>query len=420
MRIAILLVLTLVFSSFSVFAQKKLVFTDQAYEEQIKTIMLYPASEAARANLQPAAVPFQKQNLLLEFDDIQDSRNNYSAKLIHCTYNWTKSTLMDLDFMSEYNEITLDDYENSSSLFLPYVHYRFEVPRVKIPGNYLLIIYRDGDKEDLILSKRMMVYDPRAGLMQDNQLLGNGALQATNQQINFTVSYQGLQVLNPMEMIHVVIRQNQRWDNARMDVKPSFIREDVSQLEYRFFDQDKQFSAGNEFRFVDFRSLNFPGQNTGTLNRSTKPFELYVQPEKSREGLAYAQYKDLNGRYAIENTDYQDGYVSGNYIFVNFQLTTRQVNGEVYVNGALNNWQRNDDNRMTYNPAKSAYEARMLLKQGWYNYEYWTESKTLPGNYLEGSHFETENIYDVLVYYKSLQPNADLLIGYFSIAVNPR
>ena len=55
----------------------------------------------------------------------------------------------------------------------------------------------------------MMVYDPRAGLMQDNQLLGNGALQATNQQINFTVSYQGLQVLNPMEMIHVVIRQNQ-------------------------------------------------------------------------------------------------------------------------------------------------------------------------------------------------------------------
>jgi len=418
MRIALLFLLSALFLSAK--AQKQLFFDDRAYEEQIKTILLYPASETTRANLLPAAAPLQQQNLLLEFDDIQDSRNNYYAKLIHCNYDWTKSSLMDLDFMTQYNETTINDYENSSGFFLPYVHYKLEVPRVKLPGNYLLIVYRDGDKNDLILSKRMMIYDPRAGLVQDNQMSGTGALKATNQQINFTISYQGLQVINPMESIHVTIRQNQRWDNARMNVQPSFIREDISQLEYRFFDQDKQFSAGNEFRFVDFRSLNFPGQNTGTLNRSVKPFELYVQPEKSREGLAYAQYSDLNGGYAIENSDYQDAYVSGNYIFVNFLLNAKQVNGEVYINGALNNWQRNDDNRMTYNAAKSAYEGRMLLKQGWYNYEYWVESKTLPGNYLEGSHFETENTYDILVYYKSLQPSADLLIGYFSMDINPR
>src|SRR4051812_41737447 len=106
----------------SVFAQKRLAFVDQAYEEQIKTILLYPSSETARANLLPAAVPVQRQNLLLEFDDIQDSKNNYYAKLIHCNYDWTKSNLMDLDFMSEYNEITINDYQFSSSLFLPYVH----------------------------------------------------------------------------------------------------------------------------------------------------------------------------------------------------------------------------------------------------------------------------------------------------------
>ena len=416
------LVILCLFSIISLFisAQKKLSFEDKAYEEQIKTIMLYPVLEGTRANLLPAAAPLQQQNLVLEFDDIQDSRNNYYAKLIHCNYDWTKSSLMDLDFMTQYNETILNDYENSSSFFLPYLHYKFEVPRVKLPGNYLLIVYRDGDKEDLILSKRIMIYDPRAGLVQDNQLSGAGTLKASNQQINFTISYQGLQVINPMESIHVVIRQNQRWDNARMDVKPSFIREDINQLEYRFFDQDKQFNAGNEFRFVDFRSLNFPGQNTGTLNRSVKPFELYVQAEKSREGLAYSQYRDLNGGYAIENSDYQDANVSGNYIFVNFTLNTKQVNGDVYINGALNNWQRNDENKMTYNTTTSAYEGRMILKQGWYNYEYWVDSNTLPGSYLEGSHFETENTYDILVYYKSLLPNADLLIGYFNMDVNPR
>jgi hypothetical protein len=421
----ILLMKTLSFFIFlftSVFsqAQKELSYTDREYEEQIKTVVLRPET-SSRNSLLSAVAPLGQQNLILEFDDIQDSKDNYYAKLIHCNYDWTKSSLMDLDFMSVYNETNVNDYQFSSSLYMPYVHYRFPVPAVKIPGNYLVIVYRDGDKNDLILSKRMMIFDNRVAMAKDNQLAGTGTLRATNQQINFTLNYQNVQVLNPMENIRVMIRQNQRWDNVRKEVKPSFIREDISELEFRFFDQDKQFDAGNEFRFVDFRSLNFPGQNTGSLNRGVKPFELYVQPDKSREGMAYAQYRDLNGGYYIENSDYQEGNITGNYLFVNFQLSTpKPISGEVYINGALCNWHRSEENKMTYNAAKSAYEGRMLLKQGWYNYQYWVESKTLPGNFFEGSHFETENYYDVLVYYKSLQPNADLLIGYFGIPVNSR
>ena len=41
-------------------------------------------------------------------------------------------------------------------------------------------------------------------------------------------------------------------------------------------------------------------------------------------------------------------------------------------------------------------------------------------NQIEGNHFETENMYEVLVYYRPFQPNADLLIGYFVIPVNQR
>jgi hypothetical protein len=405
----------------SLLSQKKLSFTDQSYEDQIKTIMVYPESNAARANLLPAAISFMQQSLILEFDDIQDSKDTYYAKLLHCNYDWTPSTLRDLDFIQTYNEVTINDYQYSSGLFLPYVHYRYRIPPVKIPGNYLLIVYRNGDRNDLILSKRIMIYNNQVGLVRDDQLAGAGTLRSTNQQLNFVISYEDVEILNPMENIHVVIRQNQRWDNARMDVKPSFLRDDLSQLEYRFFDQDKQFGGGNEFRFVDFRSLNFPGQNTGKLDRSQKPFELFIQPDKSKESMAYAQYRDLNGGYAIENLDYDEPYITCNYLLVNFTLNSPQpVNGTVYVNGALNNWQRNDDNKMTYNSSKGAYECRMILKQGWYNYQYWVESKTLPGDYFEGSHFETENYYDVLVYYKPFQPNADLLIGYFGIPVNPR
>lgn len=393
--------LLLLLSHFSV-AQKNLLYRDMVYEPQIKTVQLFP-------------------DLSIEFDDLQDNRNNYYVKLIHCNYDWTKSSLQDLDFLNEYNEFTINEYANSNNIYPAYVHYRFQIPNVKIPGNYLLILYRDGDKSDLIISKRFFVADNQVSLKKDNSFVGAGTLRTTNQQLNFSINYETIEILNPLESVHVVIRQNKRWDNARMEVKPSFIREDASELEYRFFDQDKHFNAGNEFRFVDFRSLNFPGINTGKLDRTVKPFQLTVQLDKSRSLQAYAQYPDINGEYNIENQDFGEPATSGNYIETIFSLqTSKQIEGDVYIIGAFNNWIRDEENRMTYNSVKGVYESALYLKQGFYNYEYFVESPQISSDYFEGSHYETENVYEVLVYYKPFRPNADLLIGYFVLPVNPR
>jgi len=382
------------------FAQKTLLYSDWVYEPQIKTVQLLP-------------------DLSIEFDDLQDNRNNYYAKLIHCNYDWTKSSLQDLDFLEVYNEFTLNEYENSSSLYSAYVHYRFQIPKVKLPGNYLLIIYRDGDKSDLILSKRFFVPDNQTTLQKDNSFSGSGRLNTSNQQLNFILRYGNLNILNPMESVHVVIRQNQRWDNARMNVKPSFVREDASELEYRFFDEDKHFNAGNEFRFVDFRSLNFPGVNTGKFDRTIKPYQLTVQLDKSRGGGAYALYADANGTYRIENLDNPEPAVSGNYVKTTFSLLSKPIDGEVYIIGAFNNWVRDEENKMTYNSGKGVYESTLFLKQGFYNYAYTVENSSLPPDYFEGSHFETENVYEVFMYYRPYRPNADLLVGYFILPVNP-
>ena len=382
-------------------AQKTLSFTDKVYEPQIKTV--------------------QQVGSFLEFDDLRDQRSNYYVKLIHCNYDWTKSNLSNLEFMDDYNEFNITDYVFSSSTHINYVHYHFEIPPVKLPGNYLLIVYRDGNERDLVLSRRFFRAENRMAMVNNNQLFGGGALRSSNQQLNFTLSYNGFQIINPMSSVHVVIRQNQRWDNARMEVEPSFIRENESQLEYRFTDQDNQFSAGNEFRFVDFRSLIYPGQNTGAMDRSVRPYSLTVQPDKSREYAAYSQYKDINGSYLIENQDNRDPIITGNYLNVTFLLnTTQPINGNVYVAGAFNNWDRNKENLMKFDPDKGAYQATLLLKQGKYDYQYLVDDKQLSLNYFEGDHFETENVYEILVYYKPFQPNADLLVGYYVIPVNPR
>ena len=402
----------------SLFGQvKKLLLQDAVYEENIKTVMVYPPATGTRDNLQPAVATLAQQNLLLEFDDIQESKYNYYARIIHCNSDWTKSQLLDLDFMPVYNEFNINDYQFSNNTYLPFVHYRFPIPRVKLPGNYVLMIYRDGNKDDVILTARFMIYATQVTLAPNNNLVGNSALSGGNQQINFTIDYRDLDVFNAMDNFKVVIRQNQRWDNARFTVKPSFIREDIKQLEYRFFDQDKQWLAGNEFRFVDFRSLISPGRNTAKIDRNEKPFVLTVAEDRSREGQAYAQYADLDGNYAIENLDYRvEPQLSSQYIFVDFTLRTDQLQGaNVYVIGNYNHYARTAENRMTYNKATSSYESSIILKQGWYDYTYYVESPTLPSTYFEGSHYQTENFYDVFVYYKSLTPMADLLVGYFVV-----
>jgi hypothetical protein len=203
------------------------------------------------------------------------------------------------------------------------------------------------------------------------------------------------------------------------DVKPSFVREIEKQLEYRFFDEAKMFKGGNEFRFFDLRSLNSPGRNVASVNKMVKPYEVYLEKDKPRTSQAYAQYLDYNGGFIPRNLDYRDESFN-NYSQVNFTLTSKQLPGNVYVIGKFCNWNTLEENLMQFDSVKQEYHAGLLLKQGWYDYQYLVASNKLPPYYLEGSHFETENSYEILVYYRALQPRADLLVGYIKLEKNQR
>lgn len=392
---------------------------DMAYEPKIRTITLHPANADVQATLQPAITQLGQWNLTLSFDDLRAERDSYYAKIIHCNYDWSASALQELDFMTEYNEFAITNFEFSVDTHIPYVHYWLNLPPVKLPGNYVVVVYRESNKEDIILTKRFMVFDTRISFENEANLIGAGRVASLNQQINFTINYKNLEVINPLENIKVAIRQNQRWDNMATDIRPSFVREIEKQLEYRFFDDSKMFKGGNEFRFFDIRSLNYPGRNVATVIKNVKPFEIYIGGDKTRAGESYAQYLDLNGGFMIDNLDYRDANYS-NYANVHFTLSSKPLPGEVFVTGAFNYWNLNDENRMTYDSSRQTYRTNFLLKQGWYDYQYLIKSKQLPPYALEGSHFETENMYEILVYYRPFKPNADLLIGYVRLEKNAR
>jgi hypothetical protein len=260
---------------------------DYAYEHQIRTAVVRPAFSIPQAFLEPAVTRLGQWNLMLEFDDLHTARENYYIRIVHCNRDWTRSDLQDLDFMSEFNELPVNNAEFSVDTYIPYIHYWINLPAVKLPGNYLVVAYRGSDKNDIILSKRFMVYDTRVSFENERNLIGAGSIASLNQQINFTLSYKNLDIINPLENVNVVIRQNQRWDNMATDIKPSFVREIEKQLEYRFFDEAKMFKGGNEFRFFDIRSLNSPGRNIASVNKMVKPVEVYIIRDKSRASEAY-------------------------------------------------------------------------------------------------------------------------------------
>lgn len=399
---------------------KAMRFIDFAYEPQIRTIVIRPGFEDPSTYLEPAVTSMGEWNLILEFDDLRDQREDYYARIIHCNYDWTRSNLMDLDFLTDFNEFPINNFEFSVDTHMPYVHYWINLPPVKLPGNYMVVVYRGTDKNDIILSKRFMVYDSRVTFENEQSLIGAGSIASLNQQINFTVNYKNLEVINPMENINVNIRQNRRWDNMATDIRPSFIREIEKELEYRFFEPEKMFKGGNEFRFFDLRSLLYPGRNVARVVKNTKPYEVYIEKDKSRADEVYSQLPDINGGFIPDNLDYPDPAFT-NYAYVNFTLAPpKHYPGNVFVTGAFNYWNLNELNKMRYDSLRNEYTARILLKQGWYDYQYIVQSPDVPPYVLEGTHFQTENLYEILVYYRPFQPQADLLIGYLRLQRNPR
>jgi hypothetical protein len=89
-------------------------------------------------------------------------------------------------------------------------------------------------------------------------------------------------------------------------------------------------------------------------------------------------------------------------------------NGSLYIFGEMTHNQFTQEGMMTYNPQKRGYETEMYLKQGFYNYMYlFLENNSLKGDvtYVEGNHFETQNEYMILVYYRQPGSVYDELIG---------
>ncbi|NPA44599.1 MAG: DUF5103 domain-containing protein, partial [Chlorobi bacterium] len=107
--------------------------------------------------------------------------------------------------------------------------------------------------------------------------------------------------------------------------------------------------------------------------------------------------------------------LEADYVYVDFNLQyNNQLEGiDFYVFGALSDWQIKDDCKMYYDFGEKKYKLRMLLKQGFYNYQYATVNNgEIDFSLIEGNYYETENNYVIYVYNRSQGSQYDELVGY--------
>ena len=171
------------------------------------------------------------------------------------------------------------------------------------------------------------------------------------------------------------------------------------------------------------RSILAPALAVQSIDQKATPRRAVLVPETTWEKLAYSQYLDINGQRLFESREYGEGRTNADYADITFQLQAdKPAPGPVYVLGALTDWQLKDEFRLAYSDSLHLYRGHALLKQGYYNYSYAvaTASGAADETYFQGSHYETENRYDLLVYYRPPGARTDLIIGYQQVDMNGR
>jgi hypothetical protein len=413
----VMIVLFLHVFSGMVLSQDLLKYDDIAYEDHIRTVYIFPADQQQKGNLGSPSLPLgHPAPLILSFDILyEDEVSILTAKIIHCDASWKPSRLRDMEFLNDINEFPVQDFAFSANTKVPYTHYTFEIPRVTLPGNYLILVYRDYDERQPVLSRRFFIYDQQINLQAELTMPPGLRQRQSHHQIDLQIHYPSYQILNPMLDINVVIRQNYRWDNLISNLKPSQIREDIRQMVYRHFSGENTMPAGNEFRFFDMRSLLFSGQNIDRLHRSAPIAEAHLFADQNRSSKPYSQYRDINGGYSIQNNETRLHDTESDYVDVYFYLSSEPIEGaDVFVGGALSDWQYTQRNKMDYKLNENMYYKNILLKQGWYDYKYIVKGTNNPLQ-IEGSYFETSNNYEVIVYYTHPQTRSDIIIGYTTL-----
>ncbi len=391
------------------------IYTDGVFDSNIKSVLLYANGNQLS---DPVIKLGSNEVLTLSFDDLSNRQENYKYTLIHCTSDWQPSPLSPSDYLSGYFEGEIRNYKFSFNTLTPYIHYVLHFPNTdvqpKLSGNYIIKVYLDdGGDTTVMFTRRFFVMEPLVNIAARVPYYPqNLSYFKVKQEVDFTCRTPDIFNAEPEQRFKVTIRQNDRWDNAYYDLHPTSVT--PGQLLFHFPD-GITFNSGNEPRYFDMKDYWYQSEYIARIIQQQNDYRVVLHTGYPRANRQYETYKDNHGKMFIAARSDQNPATEGDYADVYFSLKMPPLkNGDVYILGQLTDWQLNAQSKMSYNPQKREYEARLFLKQGYY--EYWyaflpAGSRQANITPIEGSYWETRNTYTIYVYYHSRVMDYDRLVG---------
>jgi len=399
------------------YAKPTLQYDDVDYRNSIRTVLLHPATIEF-------GFPIIKLNstdkLRLEFDDLDADVKSFNYTLIHCDFGWKPTEIGVGQYISGSLNESITAYSQSFNATPQYTHYALNFPTSMVvptkSGNYIIKIWEDDAEENLVLTRRFIIYEPIVFIEGNVHGATLNADRNYKQEVDFNVNLpDNFALQNAYTDINVAIVQNQCWETAITNLQPLYVKQ--NQLTYDY-DDGNVFNGNNEFRNFDIKNLR--ASVNISINKieydAQKQTHVYLVTDEKRAFKKYTLFTDLDGRFAIRTSNGTNAAIDADYAFVHFNLMAEDsvTEGALYVYGAFSNYKCLPANKMKYNAEYKRYLATVQLKQGYYEYAYayQKQTETTPNlTLIEGNRFETENEYAVFIYQRGIGVFYDKCIG---------
>ncbi len=368
--------------------------------------------------LSPPVMTLGSEDVLrVSFDELSHNYHRFVVHLEHCTPNWQPTEgLFDSDWLEGFNDWPIDSYENSINTTVLFTHYQLQIPneqcRLRLSGNYRLhVIDEDNDNQE-VLTAEFRIVEPLMTVALSISANTDIDHNQSHQQVSMKVNYNALRVTNPEEQIQTYVMQNNREDNMKENVAPSYKNQKGMEWEHN---RGMIFEAGNEYH--KFEMLD-PSHTTMGLehiewNETDRHYHAYpfdCEPQRN-----YTYDEDADGAFIIRNSENTETDLTCDYIYVHYKLKALREypDTRVIVDGSWTT-EPADTYQMTYDHSDRSYHATILQKQGYYNYQLlMLDADGLTHRMPEeGSFFQTGNRYQALIYYKGTGARAWRLVGY--------
>lgn len=397
---------------------------DSIYQNSIHTVLIHPVNK-------PLAIPVISLNeptpLEISFDDFKSDYQDYYYSVELRNADWTAVNLSAFDYLQGFNQNKINKFSVSSIATQSYFHYHFNFPNAQLrptqSGNYILKVFKNGNTNEIVFTRRFFVTEDQVSMAATVQEPFDAQISKTHQKIQLVLDIKKIPFFQTYQ-IKATIIQNYRYNDALTLAAPTFIRGNL--LEYNSEDQFI-FPAGKEARWLDIQNLRLRSDRVTDINSKADRAIISVKPDLSRASTAYYTFNDLNGGFMISNTESLQSENQNDYATVNFTYFPKDkipfIGMKLYLAGALTNNILNKEAEMIFDPALGYYKKSLLLKQGYYSYNYVLREQNSfnPLNDFtetEGNHWETENNYSIMVYYRPPGARHDHIIGFG--AVNSR